>query len=238
MVSYFLIPLYNESANIQELHDNLTAVLPGVDKFFVLVDDCSTDDTIQQIHSYFKDTSYHVIEKPLNQGPGDSFNLGFEWILANSLPGAELIVTIEGDNTSDLTTLPKMHAIANLGFDLVLASVYAQGGKLEKTGLFRKIVSLGANVVLRSVFNLRVATMSSFYRIYRISLVQTIKNNHSEIIREKGFICMVEILIKAIKSGASVIEVPTNLLSHKRKGRSKMKILRTFKEYLRFLIMK
>ena len=46
---------------------------------------------------------------------------------------------------------------------------------------------------------------------------------------------MLEILIKSIKAGASIIEVPMQLNSNNRKGKSKMKIYKTSMEYLKFL---
>ena len=51
------------------------------------------------------------------------------------------VVTVEGDNTSDLEILPVMLANSKMGFGLVLASVYAQGGGFDKTSAFRKIIS-------------------------------------------------------------------------------------------------
>jgi hypothetical protein len=38
---------------------------------------------------------------------------------------------------------------------------------------------------------------------------------------------MVEILLKSIRSGAIIIETPMILISNQRKGKSKMKILKT-----------
>ena len=48
---------------------------------------------------------------------------------------------------------------------------------------------------------------------------------------------MVEILIKAIKLEAKIIEVPMLLNSENRKGKSKMKIFKTILSYLRFLFV-
>lgn len=233
---YFLIPVYNEAVNIEGLKKEFSITLPDKEKFFVFVDDCSTDNSVNTIHQHFKNMNYHIIEKEVNKGPGDSFNLGFEWILTNTTNESEIIVTIEGDNTSDLSILSDLISISSLGFDLVLASVYAQGGKLEKTTFLRKVLSFFANIIMRLTLNLNVFTLSSFYRVYKISIIQRIKNKHKTIITENGFLSKVEILIKAVQVGASIIEVPTKLLSHKRKGKSKMSIYRTLRDYLRLIL--
>lgn len=233
---YFLIPVYNESLNIRNLKKDLCNTLPELKKCYLFVDDYSSDNTVQTIHDVFSDTNYFILEKEKNLGPGDSFNIGFEWILKKSLSSSDYIVTIEGDNTSDLTILPTMISISELGFDLVLASVYAQGGKLNKTTFLRKLMSFFANLIMRLTLNLNVFTLSSFYRVYKISLIQKIKENNESIITENGFLSKVEILIKAVKLNASIIEVPTTLLSQKRKGKSKMKIYKTLIDYLRLML--
>ncbi|PCJ81860.1 MAG: hypothetical protein COA57_13760 [Flavobacteriales bacterium] len=238
MTHYFLIPVYNEAANIELLHQNLTNVLEGEQKFYVFVDDCSSDDSIKILREKFAGTDFHIIEKEQNLGPGDSFNKGFNWISENSGNQNNIIITIEADNTSDLSILPKMIAISKLDYELVLASVYSQGGGFEKTNLFRKLISFAANMAFRLFFNINVQTLSSFYRVYHLSLIRKIKQHNAYIIREKGFICMLEILIKAIKENASIIEVPTVSKSGSRAGKSKMKIFKTTLSYLDFLIFR
>jgi dolichol-phosphate mannosyltransferase len=236
---YILIPTFNEADNIPELFSNITKVKYDEEVFYVFVDDGSNDGTVEIIMSYFSNRqNFQLITKNKNQGPGDSFNIGFKWILTNSDSEKDIVVTMEADNTSDITILPRMLTISKLGYDLVLASVYAQGGGFEKTSIFRKVISLIANMLFRSFYGVKVLTLSSFYRVYSVSILQKIKQNNTEIIEEKGFICMLEILLKAIKEKASVIEVPMILKSEMRKGKSKMKIIRTTKAYLRFLIKK
>lgn len=47
---------------------------------------------------------------------------------------------------------------------------------------------------------------------------------------------MLEVLLKAIKCNADIIEVPMILDSGNRIGKSRMKILKTSFEYIRFLL--
>ncbi|HQO10701.1 MAG TPA: glycosyltransferase family 2 protein [Clostridiales bacterium] len=232
---YFVIPVYNEAPNIEELSRNLRSSVPEEKKFFVFIDDCSKDSTIDTIRKHFKEDELHIITKTCNKGPGDSFNLGFEYLLAQNINDIDFVVTVEADNTSDINILGSMIANAKLGYDLVLASPYAQGGGFEETTLWRRILSFIANSMLRVVFDLKVLTLSSFYRVYKPSLIKCIKNKYGTIINEPGFICMVEILIKAIRCKAAIIEIPMKLYSGKRKGKSKMKILKTGFTYLKFL---
>ena len=232
---YILCPIFNESLNIEELQKNLISEISNYEIKFVFVDDGSSDESVELINKFFIKSDFIVLGDGENHGPGYAFNLGFEWILNNSSNNDDVILTIEADNTSDLKIFPVMIANCNLGYDLVLASVYAQGGGFGKTVFIRKVYSFFANLILRLVFDIKVLTLSSFYRVYKISLIKAIKEKNKDIITETGFISMIEILIKAIKLEAKIIEVPMLLKSENRKGKSKMKIFKTIVSYLKFL---
>jgi len=237
MTIYFLIPTYNESDNVELLARNLNSILPDFNKYYVFVDDCSTDNTVDKLKQLFNPNSISIIEKKKNVGPGNSFNMGFEWILNQSSNVLDdIVVTIEADNTSDLSILPIMITLSQLDYSLVLASVYAQGGGFDKTSFFRKLISFFANMIFRLIFDIKVLTLSSFYRVYRLSLLKKIKEKNGTIITENGFICMLEILLKSIKVNAKIIEVPMMLYSANRKGKSKMKVWKTFKSYFKMML--
>ena len=160
----------------------------------------------------------------------------FEWILNHSQNDTDIVVTMEADGTSDLSILHDMVAVSNMGYDLVLASIYAQGGGFSQTSFIRKTLSFAANMMFRMIFDIKVLTLSSFYRVYHIALLKKIKANYTDIISEPGFVCMLEILLKSISSSARVVEIPMILDTNERVGKSKMKILKTTVTYLRFLI--
>jgi len=231
-----VIPVYNESQNIKNLSKDLNCNLSKFNNFYLFVDDCSIDNTIDLIKKYFKENDYYIIKKDKNIGPGDSFNRAFNWILENIKENDFKIVTIEGDGTSDLSILPIMITLSDLGFDLILASIYAQGGGFSKTSIFRKIISFSANLFIRFIYSIRVLTLSSFYRVYNYDLLRKLKSKYGKIINEKGFISMVEILLKSIKMNAKIIEVPMIMKSEKRRGNSKMKILKTSIDYISFFL--
>lgn len=233
---YFLVPVFNEAPNIQLLAESLKRTLTE-EKFFLFVDDCSTDNSVGLIEKNFSSENYFILKKESNSGPGNSFNMGFEWILNHSENiENDIVVTIEADNTSDLSILPVMVMLSKFGFSLVLASVYAQGGGFDKTSFGRKIISFFANMLFRMAFNIKVLTLSSFYRVYHLSLIRSIKQKNSIIIKESGFLSMLEILLKSISLQAQIIEVPMVLYSGKRMGKSKMKIFKTAYSYFRILI--
>lgn len=233
---YFLIPVYNEENNLAELKKSLLSYAMSYNKYYVFSDDGSTDGTIETIKKLFQGLDFVVLSDGKNHGPGNAFNVGFNWILDHSKDDTDRIVTMEADNTSDIKILEPMLSISELGFDLVLASVYAQGGGFDKTSFMRKFYSLLANFIFRFIFDIKILTLSSFYRVHNIATVRKIKTSFSHIIEEKGFIAMLEVLLKAVSVNARIIEVPMVLHSSKRMGKSKMKIFRTFMDYMAFII--
>jgi dolichol-phosphate mannosyltransferase len=233
-MNYILIPTYNESGNIENLSRELHSYIRDVNSFFVFSDDGSKDDTTGLIERFFGAEKAMVLKSPTNYGPGHAFNEGFMWILARAKDD-DLIITMEADCTSDLKILPHMIAISSLGYDLVLASVYSQGGGFEETTFIKKILSSVANLLFRFIFDLKVNTLSSFYRVYGVKKLKEANKTWPSLIEEPGFICMLEILLKLLECKAKTIEVPMVLASSKRVGKSKMKLFKTAVSYLRFL---
>lgn len=234
---FVVIPIFNEEKNIPNLAKELLNFPFPDEHKFIFSDDGSTDKSIQELKNYFPADKLIILGDGVNRGPGYVFNKAFEWVLTNSLnPEKDIIISIEADCTSDISILPHMLTINSLGYNLVLASVYVQGGGLDSTTFFRRLISSVANLLYRFWFNIKVQTISSFYRVYSVSLLKSVKEKHATLIDQTGFICMLEILMKCIDSGAKIIEVPMVLHSSKRQGKSKMKILKTTTQYLVFLL--
>src|SRR5580704_6375044 len=125
---YFLIPVFNEERNLEKLHNSLVSVAGEYEKFFIFSDDGSKDNSLTLIKDLFRDDNYIILGDGSNQGPGIAFNKGFEWILNHSKDSSDKVVTIEADNTSDISILLTMLKLSEMNYQLVLASVYAQGG--------------------------------------------------------------------------------------------------------------
>lgn len=231
---FFLIPVFNEASNLKNLNRELIS-WPATEKVhYVFSDDGSTDNSIELIKEFFSGSNVTILGDGINRGPGAAFDTGFSWILKNSTP-SDRVVTLEADGTSDLNILPTMLSLNSMGYELVLASVYAQGGGFDKTSFFRKFVSAVANFIFRFLFDVKVLTLSSFYRVYSVALLQRIQLKFNALITEHGFVCMLEILLKSIRCEAGMIEVPMKLHSSKRIGPSNMKVLKTTFQYFAFL---
>jgi dolichol-phosphate mannosyltransferase len=121
-------------------------------------------------------------------------------------------------------------------YDVVMASVYLPGGGFTKTGWLRLMLSNVANALTRIVLNLPYRTLTSFYRAYRYEALNQLNQQFPNMIEETGFICQVELLYKCRKVDLSITEISTKVFSDRRKGPSKMKVMRTILEHLRFVL--
>jgi dolichol-phosphate mannosyltransferase len=233
---YILIPTFNEEQNVPKLAATLKELIDGADHLIIIVDDCSSDDTVNTIQLALPSANLVIIKKEVNKGPGDSFLLGFEEILKRSANDNDTVLTFEADNTVSVDDLKLLTKIVTLDFQLVLASPYAQGGGFQNTNFWRKLLSFVANLLMRFIYDIKVLTLSSFVRAYRIGLLRKIKAKYPLLIESPGFFSMAEITLKAVKCQARIIEVPVVVQSKERIGKSKMRIIKTSIEYIRMLL--
>ena len=228
----FVIPAYNEEENVPRLFADLERrpwLFPEGSRVIV-VDDGSSDRTVDLVRQYDGVLPVELVALPHNQGPGAAFRAGFDAALEGR-PTESLIVTLEADTTSDLDALPQMLAEAEGGADLVLAS-----WKMVNVSRKRRILSKGAGFVVRRMLGLDAETVSSFFRVYRAStLRQSFARFGDDLMRERGFACKAELLANLARNGARVAEVPVDLDCGRRVGKSKMPIFKTIVAYARML---
>jgi dolichol-phosphate mannosyltransferase len=232
---YFIIPAFNESANVPVLISSLTNWSQSRNEavHLIAVDDGSTDGTTEVFRSC-RDLPVTLVRHATNRGVHEVFRSGFRaW---SQLPTGrqDMVVTLEADNTSSLEILDVMVSKAREGYDVVLASCYAPGGEVVGTNLFRRILSFCANLILRCTPGMpHVWTFSSFYRIHSAPfLAYAMQSYGARLIEESGFVCVVEMLLKFGSLKARIAEVPLRLDGNRRIGASKMRVLRTIRGYL------
>ena len=232
----FVIPAYNESQNIPDLLADLAPLARDLGARVIIVDDGSTDGTSDVIAAHSEDLHLAVVRHKVNRGLGTAINSGLRAALGEAHDD-DLIVTLEADNTSDLSDLPAMLARSAEGFDVVLASVYAPGGRIVGVAPWRLAASKAVSNSFRVAGGLRdIHTLSSLYRVYRAGTLRRAAETYGYLlVREPGFAANVELLLKLYNSGASVAEVPTVNDWSRRKGVSKMKLKPTVMAYGRLM---
>ncbi len=234
---FIVVPVFNEELNIETLLEafrGLNAQFNGCYSLqFILVDDGSSDDTVRLSKRRADDLPLVVLEHGCNYGPGAAFATAFDH-LAELVTPSDWVITMEGDNTSRAELVNQMLVRAKEGFDVILASPYMYGGGFTQTSLLRKFLSSGANLVVKDLLGIEgILTVSSFFRLYKGEAILRLQSVFgSGIVERTGFESMVEMVMKMAMLKLSISEVAMRLDSSMRKGKSKMKILRTIRGYL------
>jgi dolichol-phosphate mannosyltransferase len=231
---WVLIPVYNEAEGIPKMLKETRNAIAAFGEFrLVLVDDGSTDETRIAIQRELQEND-QLISLEHNSGPGAAFLAGFEFILQNAT-SRDSVLSLEGDGTADLSSLSAMfESLKN--HDLVLASVYLNENGFSKTSFWRMGLSQLANGLSRWYLDLPQRTLTSFYRLWSLEILQKMQEKYPRLIDEPGFICQVELLYKARLLNAKIVEIPTRVYSDRRIGKSKMKLVKTAISHLKFLI--
>ena len=233
----FVIPAYNEVENIPRLLADLAPVARELGARVIFVDDGSTDGTAEMIREHSRDLHIAIVTHTVNRGLGTAINTGIRAALGESSDD-DAIVTLEADTTSNLGDLPEMMKRFDQGADVVLASVYAPGGKIIGVAGWRLAASKSVSNTFRYLGGLReIHTLSSLYRVYRAGTLRRAADTYGYLlVREPGFAANVELLLKLYNAGAVVTEVPTTNDWTTRKGESKMQLKPTVIAYMRLMI--
>jgi Glycosyltransferases involved in cell wall biogenesis len=232
-----VVPVFNEEPNIPTLFrgfSQLAGELSGrLAIQFVLVDDASSDGTVETARRECGALELAVLRHETNRGPGAAFASAFAW-LAERLGESDWVITMEGDNTSRHQLIRQMFTRAAEGFDVVLASPYMYGGGFTQTSFMRKLLSSGANLVVKDLLDIQgILTVSSFFRLYRGAALLRLQAAFGPgIVERRGFESMVEMVMKMVMLRLAISEIAMQLDSSLRKGKSKMKVARTIVGYL------
>ena len=240
-----LIPVLNESGNMVRLVRDLRALSEELqdqlDVQVILMDDGSKDDTSTLARQSASEAglSLTVLRHDVNQGPGVAFATGF-CHLPGLLKDDDLVMTMEGDNTSRLELVKQMLVRLDEGYDVIFASPYAYGGKIVNTSAYRIFLSSVANLFIKELLGIHgLLTVSSFFRLYRVPALKKLQAVYGPgIVERRGFECMVEMTMKMMNLHLTISEVPMVLDTHARVGKSRMKILRTIRGYIRLWFLK
>lgn len=134
-----IIPIMNEEDNIQPLLEAVYSSLIAIDYELILVDDGSSDRTIERVRNLSNDKTKLLIFNR-NYGQTTAMAAGID------AASGELIATIDGDLQNDPTDIPLMiEKLETEGWDVVA------GRRLKRQdGMFlRKIPSKIANWIIR-----------------------------------------------------------------------------------------
>ena len=162
-----VIPLFNEEASLEELHESLRGVMDSLGREWevVFVDDGSTDrsmDILRELHKRRENIT--VLSFGRNLGKSAALAVGFREAAGRT------VVTMDADLQDDPNEIPRMLELIDGGYDLV------SGWKKErKDPLSKRLPSKIFNGVTRAVSGLPLHDMNCGLKAYRGDVVKTIR---------------------------------------------------------------
>ena len=218
-------PMFNEEGNIASTVETIEKVMSSIDKPWelILVNDGSTDRTEEIAGKICRERPHaRLVSYKPNRGRGKALRAGF------AEARGHYILTIESDLSWDASLMPEMLRILENGeADMVLASSYVKGGRVEGVPPARLMISRLGNLILSLVIPGGFKMVTQMFRAYRRDVIDSLEleSDDKEI--------HLEILSKALALGYRVKEVPATLRSRS-SGKSKFKLGKTAASHLAF----
>jgi dolichol-phosphate mannosyltransferase len=233
----FVVPCYNEEANIEKLKTEFFPVIEHllgetlddgkIDAIeVVFVDDGSRDATYSTLKNAFGSYDHPSIsvkfeKHEINRGLGAAIRTGFK------AATGDVILTTDSDGTYHFSTIPSLLAYLNGRVAIVTASPYHPQGEVVGVPGYRIFLSRGSSLLYRILLDWRVHTYTALYRAYRRKVIEEIP------FAADDFLGGTELMVKAMLKGYQVDEYPAAL--HRRMfGVSKAKLLKTIASHLKF----
>lgn len=239
MKTWVVLPAYNEAEALPPLLTSLTQELTEEKRPYriLVVNDGSTDDTAKVVQAFHdKDLPVDLLNNPRNLGLADTLRNGLFTAMDLAAPN-DVIITMDADNTHPAALILRMIRQMREGSDVVIASRYREGSRIRGLSRSRQFISLGAAILMKVLFPTEgVRDYTSGYRAYRVkSLMELRKRRGDTMISQKGFSCMVDLLLGLRQQDLIFSEVPLVLRYDQKPGRSKMKVFSTILETLALL---
>ncbi len=151
---FIVIPCYNEEKVIKKV---IKDIKNEGWKNIILVDDGSTDNTLQKA----KEEKVFVLRHVINRGKGAAVKTGLEFAKTKD---ADIVVTIDGDGQNNPKEIKKMVKKIEEGFDVVMGTRFKK--KKNKIPTFNKLANKFANVLIFLVYGIMVSDSQSGFRAY------------------------------------------------------------------------
>lgn len=219
-----ILPTYNEEANIKTLIPLIFQQADAIDNWeihVVVVDSHSNDGTEETVLQLIKKYPRLHLVRMKKEGLGSAYIEGFRIAMEKLNP--YLLFEMDADLSHNPADIPHFLKKIEQGADFVVGSRYIKGGSIPADwGIHRKLLSIGANLVIR--FGFMKLNITDWTNGYRAIKSWTVKNAFNHIKNYSGYVFQVAFLDYSLKHGAKIVEIPVHFKDRK-SGVSKINAL-------------
>ncbi|HYM07199.1 MAG TPA: glycosyltransferase [Terriglobales bacterium] len=219
------VPILNEIENIERLVTGVARSLQGYDYVLLIVDDGSTDGTIDYLQRAMSAHEGRIALLQRKKGRhgcqrGGALLAGLEWGLDNG--DFDVFVELDGDLSHRTEELPHgIEAITrNLG-DVAIVSKYVPGSRITGRTIGRTLISLICNIAVRTLIRWKIRDFSNGYRFYNRAAAEIIPVH---VIRYGSPIYLSEVMAIWLDHGLRVMEIPGHYVG-RNEGLSKVRLI-------------
>ena len=234
-----VLPAYNEEESLPPLLHRINEAcnLYKWDASVLVVNDGSRDNTLNVARGFKGDIPVEVLDIQPNSGLANAINNGIRTAIIG-LKDTDIVVTMDADDSQTPFLIQRMALQIAEGSDLVIASRYQPGARIKGLKKSRKFFSWAAGLLFRFAVGFEgIKDYTCGFRAYRVDMLRkTIAYYGDKFITQKGFGCMVEVLLKVASQSATMNEVPMILRYDLKQGESKMNVNKTMKQTLKLLL--
>ncbi len=143
-----IIPTLNERENLPELFQRIDHAMGTESSEYevVLVDDDSPDRTWEKARELADDYPVNVVHRTEETGLATAILHGLEHARS------DVLVVMDADLQHPPETIPRLLERMDDGCDLVVASRFAEGGRMEDFGMFRMMMTRIATLLAKLLF--------------------------------------------------------------------------------------
>ncbi len=234
-----VLPAYNEEPNLGSLLEKIGRTLrqANLDFRVIVVDDGSTDGTAQLLRRLADSLPLTSLRHSPNQGLGQTIADGLR-AATESAGAGDVVVTMDADGSHTPDLMLSMLAELQRGKDVVIASRFCPGARVYGLSRLRTLTGWAASLLARTLFptdGLRDYTCG--YRAYSLRSLRLAYDKYgNSFVNQRGFQCMLDILLKMRQLRLDFGEVPLVLRYDLKKGSSKMRTAATIRDTLGLLL--
>ena len=174
MKIFITMSAYNEEKSIPPLLDAIIDTFNNSNYSYqiVLIDDGSSDKTVEVVESYAAKAPIKIITHIINKGLGKGIKTAIRQTLKIA-SDEDIMVCMDADNTHHPQYILPMIRKIEEGFDIVIASRFIKGSKQIGVPFLRKIISFGARITFKIFLNLKnVRDYTCGFRAFRVKIVR------------------------------------------------------------------